>query len=204
MEKGKKFELTYFDDKDKAQGRTEYEIIDKEESGNAVTATVHMIHYDKKDKMVMESDYKVQCEDGVFKIDIRGVLNAAQMQQMSSMDNMDVTVETEDLEIPSTLSVGDNLNDGSLNMKMNASGSGMTLMSFRTDISNRKVVNKEDVTTPAGTFDCYVISSDVHSKAGFVNMNFETKEWISEGVGVVRSESYRKGKLDGYSLLTKF
>ncbi len=204
MEKGKQFELSYFTDKGKPEGRTEYEISDKQETLNGLMSTVHMKTYDKKDKMVMETDFGVKCEDGVFSVDIRGILNGAQMEQMQAMEGMDISVTTVDLEIPSSLSVGDRLKDGKLEMKMKAAEGGMALMSFNTYITNRKVEAWESVTTPAGTFDCIVISSDIQAKSGFINMNFQGKEWIAENVGVVRSENYRKGKLEGYTELTKF
>ena len=204
MEKGKQFELTYYSDKGKAEGRTEYEISDKREMVNGMLSVVHMKSFDKKDKLALETDFEVRCENGVFSVDIRGILNGAQMEQIKAMEGMDVSVTTVDLEIPSSLSVGDQLKDGSLEMKMNASGGGMTLMSFNTYITNRKVEGRESVTTPAGTFECFIISSEIQAKSGFINMNYESKEWIAENVGVVRSESYRKGKLEGYTELTKF
>lgn len=204
MEKGKKFELTYYSGKDKVQGRTGYEIIEKSESGNSLSATVHMTSYDKKDEQILESDFTVKCENGIFEIDIRGILSGAQMQQMSSMEGMDVSVASVNLELPSTMKVGDQLKDGQLEMKLNASEGGMTLVSFNTYITNRKVEARETVTTPAGSFDCLVISSEVQSKSGFIKMNYTNKEWISENVGVVKSETYKKGSLEGYSQLTKF
>ncbi len=203
MEKGRQFELTYYNSKGKAGGRTEYEIIDKQELTNGLISTVHMKNYDKKDKLVMENDYEVKCENGVFEIDIRGFLSGAQMEQMQSLEGMDVTVKTENLQLPSTMKAGDQLKDGKLEMELNSTGGGMTLVSFNTYIKNRKVVGKESVTTSAGTFDCLLITSEVSTKSGFIKMNWESKEWISENVGVVRSETYKKGKLDSYTELTK-
>ena len=77
-------------------------------------------------------------------------------------------------------------------------------MNISVDMLNRKVDKKESITTPAGTYDCFALSYDSEMKMG-MKMNFKIKEWISEGVGVVKSESYNKnGKLMGYSELTSF
>ncbi len=204
MKEGTKFELSYFNAKDKFQGKTEYEITEKTEEGSKIIATVHIISYDKKEKSVLESDYNVSCEDGMLEIDIRGILNAAQMQQMSTMKDMDVTVETENIHFPSDLDVGDQLDDGSLEMKVSSSAGGMNILSFKTEITDRKVIGKESITTPAGNFNCIILTSNIQSKAGFANFSFETKDWIAKNVGVVRSETYRKGSLDSYTHLTKF
>jgi hypothetical protein len=59
----------------------------------------------------------------------------------------------------------------------------------------------EDVTTPAGTFNCVKISYDIETKT-FMTMRASGIEWYAKDVGVVRSESYNgKGKLTGYSVL---
>ena len=204
MDEGQTFEITHYDKKDKIVSRTEYEVIGKILIDNGISSTIKMKSYDKKDKDLMDSEFNVSCEGGIFKVDIRSLMSGAQLQQMSSMNNMDVSVETDDLEIPSNLSVGDKLDDGSLRMEVNTEGGAMTMMSMTTNVTNRKVVGQEKMTTPAGTFDCYVITSDVQSKMSFMNFQLSTKDWIAKDVGLVKSESYRKGKLEGYSLLTKF
>lgn len=202
MEKGKKFELTHFNPKDKVESRVKYEVVDKSESGDVVSATIRMTGFDKKDEQVFDGDYKVYCENGVFKVDIKSMLNAAQLEQLESMEEMDVSIESEDLEMPSRMSAGDELKDGKINISVTAQGGGMALMNMTTQITDRKVVSEEKMTTPAGTFDCVVISSVVQSKTGFISISYDSKEWYAENVGLVRSETYRKGKLEGYTLLT--
>ena len=72
-------------------------------------------------------------------------------------------------------------------------------------ITDREVVGKETLTTPAGTFECFVISQSNVSKGMTGTIKRTSKQWIAAGVGVVKTEDYKKnGKLDGYSLLTSF
>lgn len=52
-----------------------------------------------------------------------------------------------------------------------------------------KVVGRENVTTPAGTFDCYKIESDVTVNTMGQSQNMKTVSWISAGVGNVRTET---------------
>jgi len=71
-------------------------------------------------------------------------------------------------------------------------------------ITNRKVEAIEDITTPAGTFTCYKISSDVETKM-MMKISIKSVEWYAKNVGTVRTESYNNnGKLTGYTLLTDF
>jgi hypothetical protein len=95
------------------------------------------------------------------------------------------------------------LPDGELKMVVK-SGSA-TIITITLNISNRKVEGREDITTDAGTFSSYKLSYDISTKAGFITTNSNVIEWISEGVGLVKSETYnRRGRLAGYSVLTGY
>ncbi len=59
----------------------------------------------------------------------------------------------------------------------------------------------ESKTVPAGTFDCIVVDQTLKMKT-ILEMTMTSKDWFADGIGMVRSESYRKGKLDSYSELT--
>ncbi|MFT5891771.1 MAG: hypothetical protein ACI9Y7_001878 [Dokdonia sp.] len=69
---------------------------------------------------------------------------------------------------------------------------------------DRKVQNKESITTPAGTFECYVITYTSKMKMG-IGRTGSSKQWVAEGVGLVKQEDYnKKGKLTGSNMLTSF
>jgi len=79
-------------------------------------------------------------------------------------------------------------------------------MDMATHIKNREVIGKETITTPAGIFDCYVISYniDLNTNMGMSQSN-SAKQWIAEGVGMVKQEDYnKKGEITSSSLLTSF
>jgi len=74
-------------------------------------------------------------------------------------------------------------------------------MSFH--VVDRKVEAFESITTAAGTFECFKLSQTTKSKMMFMNLTLKSIDWIAEGIGSVRSESYtEKGKLEGYTVLT--
>ncbi|MBE2206244.1 MAG: hypothetical protein IAE84_01600, partial [Saprospiraceae bacterium] len=80
---------------------------------------------------------------------------------------------------------------------------GVTIMTLRFDITDRKVVAKETITVPAGTFDCYKITYTFTTKT-ILSKAFSVTSWHNEKAGVVRSETYdKKGVLESRSELSK-
>ena len=77
-----------------------------------------------------------------------------------------------------------------MTMEVNNNGMQQTLTM---NVTNRKVEGKESITTPAGTWDCFKITSKskIHMKMGPIGvpMNFDSTEWFAPGFGVVKTES---------------
>ena len=191
---GASWEITNYNAKDKVEGRQLNTVKSMEEIANGWTAEMNMKSYDKKDELVLDKDIEASCEDGIIKMDMDRFFTEETMQ---AFKDMDMSIETTNLEIPSDLAVGKVLNDASLKM------SGSMPFKMEVNIVDRKVVAKESIKTSAGTFECYKITYTIKTKT---IMSMETKgaDWIAENVGMVRSENYNKnGKLKGYSLLTK-
>jgi hypothetical protein len=71
------------------------------------------------------------------------------------------------------------------------------------DVINRKVETIEDLTVPAGTFNCLKIIGDVSGKVLGLSISGKSAQWYSPGVGMVKSESYdKKGELSSSMVLT--
>lgn len=150
------------------------------------------------ESILIQDTIRFRCKDNVFYIDMEKYLD---QKQMDAFKGMEVKITTEDLIYPSKLSPGLILNDGFIKMEVQT---GMMNMTMLTNIVNRKVEAREEVTTSAGNFTCYKISEDIQSKMGFVNMQRHNVSWIVEDIGTIRSESYnKKGKLDGITELIK-
>lgn len=197
MEEGSVREMTSYDKKDKVTGTVIQTVKEVREDGDKMEIVVEVETLDKKGEQISMGELMFVCEEGVFKVDMRNYLDPSAMQ---GMEDMELVVDATDLIMPSELSAGMELPDGSI--EMSASTSGMTMMNFRTYVTNRKVEGTETISTPAGTFDCYKISQDVEVKT-IMSIKASSIEWVAEGVGVVKSESYNKnGKLNGYTLLT--
>ncbi|MBS2211005.1 hypothetical protein KEM09_06315 [Carboxylicivirga mesophila] len=197
-EEGTRSELTHYDKKGKVTGLVKQELKAVEHNGNASSFTVHQVFETPGSKdEPMESEVTFKCVDGVFYIDMNGYLN---QEQMDAYKDMEVKLTMDEIDIPSFYKVGQTLKDG--NIRMEVTGTPIP-MNMTVSVVNRKVEAEEEVKTPAGTFNCVKISQDIVTKA-IMNMTVSSVEWYAEGVGVVRTETHRKGKLMGYSELTKF
>lgn len=198
---GSEWQYEHYNPKGKLSGKNHQKVTAFTKTSDGFDATVNSVMFDEKGKELMKGDLEFKCDKGTMIIDMRKFISQEQLKAFSSYE---MTVESENLEIPSSLSVGQSLKDGSVTIT--ASG-GPFPMKMTVMISDRKVEAKEPVTTPAGTFDCLKITSKttMQNQMGMtMTTEFSSVEWIAPKVGVVKSESYNKnGKSNGYILLSK-
>lgn len=199
LKEGTVIEMESYDKKDKLQSRSETRVVQYQTTPAGYIATITYKMLDKKEKLISEGDYKLECNNGTIKIDMSSFIPA---ESMTAFKDMEVEVDMDQMLYPANLSAGQSLDDASIKIK--TTNSPVT-MGMDMDISNRKVEGKESITTPAGTFECYKISYDMFSKMSFVKMNFKNVEYLSENSGVVKTESYKSnGNLMSYTILTKY
>ena len=82
---------------------------------------------------------------------------------------------------------------------------------------DRKVEGKEEITTPAGTFNCFKISNSVEVEMDIPGMDEKTKEmmkqmknnmksttttWFAPNFGIVKMEMYMNGELQSRNEVT--
>lgn len=199
LEDGASFQYTNYDKKGKEDGQVNYKVTDVQNNGGTTNATMVMEMMDNKGK-TFTSDYDIICEGDVVKIDFKSLMNE---QMLSQMGDVEMDISGTDVELPNNLSVGQQLPDANMEVKMKMGG-GIN-MNTNIETLNRKVEKKESVTTPAGTFDCYVVYSETKTKMMMANQTFPSRIWLAEGVGMIKQESYNKnGKLMGSMVLTQY
>jgi hypothetical protein len=104
------------------------------------------------------------------------------------------------LRFPRNLAVGMRLPEAKLtmsSMQLNRELTGSTTRVYR-----RMVTGEASKTTPAGTFDCWVIDATVEYDMGDRKYVSQEKVWLSKGSGIVAIELRSKGKLISYTELT--
>jgi hypothetical protein len=118
------------------------------------------------DGKIIKATYK--CDGKLLHIDLSGLLP----------DNQQNTkIESSGLQFPLHITVGETLPEAQHSIKMNSAGREMKITSH---IKERKVEAKESVTTPAGTFECYRISSVVEADTDMPGMDEQSKKIMAE------------------------
>lgn len=201
MEEGSSYEYTNYNKKGKLESTTNYSVISVTSEGSATKATLDLKLKDKKGKESFNTTYSFTCEDNIVHIDYKSIFPAAMMKQYESM-GMDMEISGTDIEVPNNLSVGKELKDANVTISMSMTGINMVIS---VDMTNRKVIAKESITTDTGTYSCYVVSENTSSKTMGVHTEMTSKLWLSEDVGMIQQETYKKnGDLMSKTVLTKF
>ena len=198
--KGAKWEITNYSAKGKETGKVANELVDVVKSGSEIKFTIKATSFDKKGEETFSNTFEAYCKDGKFEFDMAFKMNGEALQ---AYEDMDINVDATEFQIPSMdTAPGTLLKDGSLVVGVGSNSTNLFKMTVL--ITDRKVEAKEEIKTPAGVFDCLKLSQKVSTKM-IIGIEASSIEWYSEGVGMVRSESYnKKGKLNGYSELTKY
>lgn len=199
LTKGSKWEMSNYDKKGKLTGITKYQTISEEKVGNKSTWELKMKLMDEKgDQIMRESSTTISCEDGVFKMDMSEFIPTEAMQ---SFENMEVEMETTDLDFPSIKDVNSTLKDGT--MKVTTFSSGVKIMTINMTITDRKIEGVETIETEAGSFECLKITQNTLVETGIINRTMSSTTWFLPGFGVIKSESFHKnGKSLGVSVLS--
>ena len=197
FKEGATFTYTNYDKKGKPSGDINYKVTNvRNQNGNEVMTLVANLK-DKKGNESMEFAYDVTCDGSGISIDFNSLGNMGMLQQF---ENMETEITGTNMIIPNDLSVGLKLPDASMNMKISM---GIT-MEVNVEIINREIIAKETITTPAGTFDCYVLQATTVMDMMGRNMTSTSKSWFAEGVGMAKQVTKGEGgKMDSSSELTK-
>ena len=180
LEEGTSFQYTLYDKKGKPDGVTDYTVSDVSDVSGSTTATMQLKFTDKKGKEVYNTDYSFTCTGSGIKIDFNSLLPSTMLEQY---EGMDYEITGTDIEIPNELSVGQELEDANMNMAISMAGMSVNITVNNT---NRKVEKKESVTTPAGTFDCFVIYGDTEAKVMGSSHTSPSEPGMVEGSSVKR------------------
>ena len=198
---GSSFEYTNTNKKGKTEGVTSYTISSVTQEGATAVAKYDLKYLDKKGKELYKSNYSIRCSENGINIDYESLIPSQMMSKYKDM-GMEMDISGTDIEIPNNLSVGKELADANVTVNIDM---GAIKMNISVDMRDRKVIKKENITTSAGTFDCYVLTQQITSKTMGANIQMSSRIWLAEGVGMVKQETYKKnGDLMSKTELTKY
>lgn len=188
-------EMSMYDKKGNPSGKVVYKVL----SSNGTEAKVNSKVFNEKGKELTNAEGSYKCDGGNFSVDMKAMLPGDQAKSMN-MKDMEVKTNNATLYYPTTLTVGSKLPDNEFTADTYTGG--MKLMSMSLKVTDRKIEAKESITTPAGKFDCYKITSNQNIKSIF-NFSMQTTEWFAPNVGIIKTEVYRKGDFVSSTMITK-
>jgi hypothetical protein len=140
----------------------------------------------------------MQCDNGALMMDLKMFLAPEQANQTKA----DASMSSSYLTYPANMKIGDALPDGNLHMDINQDNGMKSVVDI--NITERKVGDKESITTPAGTWDCFKITYHSATRIAIMGIGIPVKaditEWFAPGFGTVKTESSKGGT----TLLTKY
>lgn len=99
------------------------------------------------------------------------------------------------MKIPNKLAVGYKLPLGDMIVDLGG-------FRVKSTITENEVVAREEITTPAGKFKCYVVQQTSEGRVMGIKSETTLKVWYARGIGQVKTETYSKGELFSSSVLT--
>jgi hypothetical protein len=191
-------QVTSYDKKGKTTATVDYAIVDVRVDNGLKIAKISSAVKDEKGNLIATTNYNVTCNGDVVSIDFKSLMSP---QLIDEYKKLDFEITGTNIEIPNKLNVGDKLPDSNMEMIMKMSGMNMKM---NVAMKDRKVTGQEKITSPAGSFDCYIITYTSEFNMGIIK-RATTKQWLSQGVGMVKQEDYNEnGKLTSISMLTAF
>src|SRR5688572_3120683 len=165
FKEGTVVENVSYDNAGKETARQVSKVIDVTGDGGNLNADVEM----KSSGEGSEHSFigKYRCDGKNLYVDLSGLF--ANMKEQGS------TMEGDPIVFPLNLSEGQTLPDAQYSFSINRDGQQMKTTAV---IRNRKVEGRETVTTPAGTFNCYKISSDIDASVEIPGMNDQMKKMM--------------------------
>ena len=152
--------------------------------------------------MISDLDYDVAMETTV---DVSGTVSTMETTMevrngnaMISMGQGDIDLTATDpelLRIPNKLAVGYQLPLGEMIVDLGG-------FRVKSTVTENEVIDREELTTPAGTFKCYVVKQTYEGRVMGIKSETTTKIWYARGIGMVKTETYSKGDLFSSTVLT--
>lgn len=133
----------------------------------------------------------------------------------ANMEKGDVTLQGDPVIFSLNICEGESLSDASYSFTVSRSGKGMKVTTW---LKNRKVEGIKTITTPAGKFDCYKITTDTEAETTMEGMNAKMQDamnamkgtmpkqkfvmWYAPMVGIIKVDLFSNDKLLSSSEIT--
>jgi len=203
LKAGTTYEMLSYNSKDKQNGRILYTFKNVRREGPSTIIDVVMQSFDEKGKAAQEIPLTYTCTGNEIIADLSGMAQTTNQ----GMRDMQMKMKVNAMNYPHKLAEGQALPDGRLEAELFNKDTKMMDMNML--VTERKVIARENLTIPAGTYNAYKVSSAMNLenrtmgipiRMGFQMVNYRSPEVLFD----LRTETYNKnGKLMAYTVLSK-
>lgn len=203
FKKGAVIEGTSYDATGKQTSTQTTTVTDVTNEGGMLVAKSSSVMNISTGQKTMNLVYK--CDGQNLYMDVNSML-----QNFSALQHLKGDIKP--IQFPINISVGQTLPEASYTVSMDR---GAVKMDITASYKNRKVESKEMITTAAGSWNCYKVSSDIESNVDGIDektkkimeavkdkMKMGMIMWYTPELGIVRTEMYQNGKLNSRSEIT--
>lgn len=193
------FRIKYvsYDSKDRKEYSEIWQLVGKSKSDGLIQYNIESEITTRKQNIFYHY-FRLVAKDSTFFVGSERYLDPI---KLDAYQKMVIKISSDSVAIPVRPKVGQMLPAASCKASI-LRGTGTVLMSMNVLLINRKVDAMENITTSAGNFNCFKISTDKITYGGINKNKTKIFEWYAINVGLVRMEVYNsKGKLISYKVL---
>ncbi len=176
MKKGRTIENTSYNAAGNMMHKAVMHVDNVTTVNGSTTANISAENFDQTGKSRSKNNVSYTCDNGTLNIDI-----SAMMPQQGNFK-----FSTAYFKYPPGMKVGDHFDDVTMSMQMDMRGK---TMKSTTVITDRTVVDKESLTTPAGTWNCLKMTYKLTTTMEGINMppySTVATEWYVPNFGIVQ------------------
>jgi len=176
-----------------------YKVTGKESKDGVSSYTIENACYNLDNTLRYTVNYTMKCKDNYYYIDPKVLVDPLILKKYKDYN---VSITGEGIDMPKDLSTGQDLSN--LDFKVVISNNGQTFYTSTIKITNREVAAVENVSTSAGSFECYKITYNLEINS-YLKTQFTVTDWYAKNTGLVKSETKDlKKKLVAKTELKKF
>jgi hypothetical protein len=178
MKKNRVIESTSYNKKGDVLRKVVSTVTNITTTNGVTTASVSAEYFDKSGKSDGKKSIAYKCDGSKFMMDIGG----GGTGKAGASDKLSVS----SLEYPTDMKVGDHLSGATSEMENKIGG---TITTATSQITDRTVVGKENITTPAGTWSCLKITYKTTVTLKGYKMapqTIESAEWYAPNFGIIK------------------
>lgn len=191
---GRKLIHKVFDKRENHSLTTEYNVA----STNASGIQMNFNLWDENGEHITGGELELGCANRTTYLAPESIMT----DLLSKYEDIEYSITSGDrLAIPNILHVGQDLPDASASIEIDAQ---VLTANYDIGLSDRKVIRREEVSTPAGTYNCYVITYKNRLSGRLLSKTYDCTDWIAKGIGMVKQETYKpNGRLMSKTILNQ-